>query len=206
MMNISPKKEIRRESFSNEMRIDLNDSDTTPTRQTVSRAPFSFTCPRILTFDTEKGTLTPELPKSPSSTFRSSLKNLTSDTSFSVGQEVVAVFDYKGTNNEEIAVEEGEKILILQPGNSIIYNDNGTGWTVVAKSGAAGVVPTSYLQAYKQKINSESTLDGNVRTSGVKILFIKKAIYPFKKNTEEELSLNEGDSVNIIEPGIFIFN
>lgn len=87
--------------------------------------------------------------------------------------------------------------------NKVFNNliDTGSGWTLIAKNGTSGVVPTTYLQPINNSlIDSNQTLDLD---SEILAKFDGRAMYSFKKNNSEEMSLKSGQDVMVLQKGFF---
>ncbi|KAI8901302.1 hypothetical protein BC833DRAFT_156556 [Globomyces pollinis-pini] len=79
------------------------------------------------------------------------------------GSRVKVLYDYYGTNSEEVTIYEGEDVIIIKLGRyDLIYElDDGTGWTTIMKTGTIGVVPTTYIAIDfpKDIVQSNTTLN-----------------------------------------------
>jgi hypothetical protein len=96
------------------------------------------------------------------------------------------LYDYNGTNVEETTIREGQIVGVLKP-------DEGTGWTLISNDGYSGVVPSTYLETLNpiEDQKSQTTLCAVV-------------LYSYQKNSDEEMSIAAGETVDVIQQGIMI--
>ncbi|KAJ3302678.1 hypothetical protein HDV03_004798, partial [Kappamyces sp. JEL0829] len=105
-----------------------------------------------------------------------------------VGCKAFVLYDYFATNPEEVNIHESEHVVVVKL-------DDGTGWTLVTKSGLTGIVPTSYIKGLTEEMESTSTLYASLGTHDHGI---GSALYSFTKNSPEELSIQAGDAIKIL--------
>ncbi|KAH7887775.1 hypothetical protein F5I97DRAFT_1935845 [Phlebopus sp. FC_14] len=65
-----------------------------------------------------------------------------------VGEPAVALYDFEGTSSDELSVQEGERL-------DIIEKEGEEWWKCRNKQGAEGVVPASYLEVRRKRITQE---------------------------------------------------
>ncbi|KAL4964848.1 putative actin polymerization protein Bzz1 [Aspergillus stella-maris] len=121
------------------------------------------------------------------------------------------LYPYQATGADEVTVQEGEKVSILEP-------DDGSGWMRVrSESSAEGLVPASYLEvspaaaptrerAGSTYSNSSTSLAGSAAAAagkkvgpavaprrGAKKLQYVEALYEYEARSDMEWSMAEGD-------------
>jgi formin-binding protein 1 len=105
-----------------------------------------------------------------------------------VGSAAEVIYDYFATHPEEANIHEGEHVRVERL-------DDGSGWTLVSKSGITGIVPTSYIKGLVAR-ESFSTLRQN---SQILDHGMVKVLYTFTRSDSSELSVTEGAAIRVIK-------
>ena len=105
-----------------------------------------------------------------------------------VGNPAAVMYDYFATHPEEVNIHEGEHVLVERL-------DDGSGWTLVSKSGLQGIVPTAYIKGLVPQA-SFSTLRQNSQHLDHGMA---KVLYTFTKSDATELSVKEGDAIRVVQ-------
>ncbi|TFK23395.1 hypothetical protein FA15DRAFT_670509 [Coprinopsis marcescibilis] len=99
---------------------------------------------------------------------------------------VSALFDFPGSSEFELAIHEGEILHMVEP-------DDGSGWVKVSNSkGRSGLVPATYIE----EAESNSVSPGPSISSfgsGQRV----RAVYEYKSQGPDELSLYEGEVLEL---------
>lgn len=117
----------------------------------------------------------------------------------------VAQFDYDSRDREELTIRKNESLTVL--------DSSGTWWKVRNKQGAVGLVPSNYVKMLAdQQQTSRTNLaekdepqgmyhqpDLMVRTNGPSLNIRAVAKYRYASTREDELSLEKGDDVIVME-------
>ncbi|KAF8158545.1 hypothetical protein B0H34DRAFT_797918 [Crassisporium funariophilum] len=94
------------------------------------------------------------------------------------------LFDFKPTSEFELAVYDGMRVRVLEA-------DDGSGWVKVADDdGNSGLVPASYVD-----ILNSGAVDEEEGRQGVSCQV--RAIYPYDAQSTDELSLREGETLEL---------
>ncbi|KKK16811.1 hypothetical protein P175DRAFT_0516944 [Aspergillus ochraceoroseus IBT 24754] len=125
------------------------------------------------------------------------------------------LYSYQATGADEITVQEGENVTILEP-------DDGSGWMRIKSSSLEGLVPASYVEALPTPppssasprvadrpgstySNSSASLAGSTAAAakrvgpavaprrGAKKLHYVEALYDYEARSDMEWSMSEGD-------------
>ncbi|KAI3654933.1 hypothetical protein MP228_000313 [Amoeboaphelidium protococcarum] len=96
--------------------------------------------------------------------------------------QALVLYDYTAGNSDEISITAGESI-------NVVDEEDDAGWIKVSKNGKVGLAPKSYLEIKTAPIAPSST----------KQMF--KAIYDYEAQTAQELSIKEGDLVEVTKQG-----
>ncbi|KAF8817208.1 hypothetical protein BYT27DRAFT_7205072 [Phlegmacium glaucopus] len=97
--------------------------------------------------------------------------------------DAVVIFDFTPTSEFELGVHDGMNVRILE-------SDDGSGWVKVAdRDGNSGLVPASYIQM----VHGGSADTGKRLGSGERV----RAIYPYIAQGPDELSLREGEIMEL---------
>lgn len=100
-----------------------------------------------------------------------------------------AIFDFAATSSFELNVTEGAVVRVLE-------EDDGSGWVKVADSdGEKGLVPATYLEDASEwpLEKSEPSQQNSQQASGIYV----RVIYDYRAQEPEELTINEGDFVEL---------
>eukprot|EP00794_Sanderia_malayensis_P010939 gene10939-12100_t len=126
----------------------------------------------------------------------------------------VAIYDYKAQDNTELTIQKNEKLIVL--------DDSQAWWRVKSEKNLSGYVPSNYLERkgskkggimgqLKNKIGGKPNKDkpsGNesqtvankmLGKSGSKILAICIGKYNYEPQRDDELCINRGDQVLVLE-------
>lgn len=123
----------------------------------------------------------------------------------------VALYDYTARDAEELAISKGEMLTVV--------DDSGTWWRVGNKRGQTGLVPSNYVQVQATPVISSEPSGGGGRSNlppddphmyhqpdlmvsrnGPASLNIRAvAKYKYTSAREDELSLEKGDEVIVME-------
>lgn len=99
------------------------------------------------------------------------------------------IFDFAASSSFELNVTEGAIVRVLE-------EDDGSGWVKVAGSnGEKGLVPATYLEdaGGRPFENSEPSQQSSQQASGIYV----RALYDYQAQEPEELTINEGDFVEL---------
>ncbi|KAG1749300.1 hypothetical protein EDB19DRAFT_1681903 [Suillus lakei] len=98
-----------------------------------------------------------------------------------------AIFDFAASSSFELNVTEGTVVRVLE-------EDDGSGWVKVADSdGEKGLVPATYLEDTDTLERSEPSQQNSQQASGIYV----RALYDYRAQEPEELTINEGDFVEL---------
>lgn len=100
-----------------------------------------------------------------------------------------AIFDFAASSSFELNVTEGAVVRVLE-------EDDGSGWVKVADSdGEKGLVPATYLEDASEwpLEKSEPSQQNSQQASGIYV----RALYDYRAQEPEELTINEGDFVEL---------
>lgn len=117
-------------------------------------------------------------------------------------QQYIALYDYEARDNEELTIRKNEIITLVEPSGAWLKVRN--------ESKAVGLVPANYLkETVQQPVATHSTRSAAedpshvyqqtdlMRTPSLNISAVAK--YKYCGNREDELSLEKGDAVIVIE-------
>lgn len=99
-----------------------------------------------------------------------------------------ALYPYTAAGDDEVLLAAEESLTVTQL-------DDGSGWTMVSKlDGLSGLVPTSYLEIGVKKRGPSVA-----PRRGAKKVEYAKALYDYNADGDDEMSLQAGDRVVILE-------
>lgn len=127
-------------------------------------------------------------------------------------QTIKMLYAYSRQQNGELSVNEGEELVLVSP-------DDGTGWLIARKnSGEEGLVPASYAEIIHNiravpsiaSVSTSATNDSRATASkkkgpavapkrGAKKIRYMIALYNYDAQTEEEITVRQGDKIMVIE-------
>ncbi len=144
---------------------------------------------------------TAKAAKAPSASARTSTVSAASaaDSSATDAPRGTALYTFEATSPFELSIQEGETV-------SLVEEDlDGSGWIKVAAGGRQGLVPSSYCEFSEQGGTQELSsgvanvsLDGGAPSGSGQYV---RALYDFDASDEQEMSLREGDLVQLSESG-----
>ncbi|KAK9453279.1 hypothetical protein V1511DRAFT_505240 [Dipodascopsis uninucleata] len=116
-------------------------------------------------------------------------------------QEARAKFAYAPNGDGEIALSEGDDLLLLEP-------HDGTGWVFVRNGNQEGLVPFSYIEVVQdlgRTMSMSSSISGGGKKKGpavapkrgAKKINYVIALYDYAARSDAELTIHEGDKIRV---------
>lgn len=116
------------------------------------------------------------------------------------GKKCIALYDYTARDAEELGITKNEMLTVV--------DDSGTWWKVGNERGKTGLVPSNYVQAQAGRTNLPAMDDPHMyhqpdlmvsRNGPASLNIHAVAKYKYTSTREDELSLEKGDEVIVME-------
>lgn len=119
--------------------------------------------------------------------------NFRSTTTSSLSKVAIAQYPYEAQGEDEISMNKGDQF-------DIVDEDDGSGWTFVKSSYDEGLVPTSYLKIEQVQSQQKKKIPPKVvPRKNTKTIKRMEILYDYQSQGDDELSLQRGDIVTIIQ-------
>ena len=119
--------------------------------------------------------------------------NFRSTTTSSLSKVAIAQYPYEAQGEDEISMNKGDQF-------DIVDEDDGSGWTFVKSSYDEGLVPTSYLKIEQVQLQQKKKIPPKVvPRKNTKTIKRMEILYDYQSQGDDELSLQTGDIVTIIQ-------
>lgn len=119
--------------------------------------------------------------------------NFRSTTTSSLSKVAIAQYPYEAQGEDEISMNKGDQF-------DIVDEDDGSGWTFVKSSYDEGLVPTSYLKIEQVQSQQKKKIPPKVvPRKNTKTIKRMEILYDYQSQGDDELSLQTGDIVTIIQ-------
>lgn len=99
------------------------------------------------------------------------------------------IYGYEAMNDDELTVNEGDAIRVIS-------SDDGSGWVRVECNRKEGLVPASYVEIHSGIASSAASSIRNT-TQSLQV----RAIYDYDAQNADELSMREGDVIDVTQQG-----
>ncbi|XP_067944304.1 F-BAR and double SH3 domains protein 2-like isoform X2 [Watersipora subatra] len=121
----------------------------------------------------------------------------------SIQSSVIAIYDYKASQPDELTLTEGEVL-------SIIDHGTGDGWLRASNSsGVLGLVPENYIETYEQVLSPTDTVTGYMTDNATPesqsniphqpgSLGYVRALYDYQADGLDELSFSAGQVITLL--------